>query len=335
MLSNYTLLETLIESQYIPDIMMSHMLDKLAIKPKKDASMDQFTFDKLPTLRESRIVAVGIGDSGSNIINHMINEKLSGIELTIANQNSYEDLRAFLTGTDVIFIVTGLGGNTSTVNAPIIAKLAKEVGVLTIGIVSMPFSFEGRKRREMAERSLETLKNECDSVVVISNDKLLSIIDPKCKIKESFRIVDNVFANAIKGISGVIMPSGNDDINLDFSDLQTVMAHRGVALIGIGESQGQNAAYEAINSAMELAMIDSMLMQNPSGVLVHFDMHQDFDFMKISATMEVIHQRFDESVEVIFGTTTNVNLPANFIRITVVAAGIEKIPMKAANNVYQ
>jgi len=299
--------------------------------------MKQFTFNELPTVRESKIVAVGVGDSGNNIINYMINEKTSGIELIIANtdeQNSYESLRQTLEGADVIFVVVGLGGTTGTVKASSIAKIAKDVGALTIGITSKPFSFEGHKRRGIAEAGLTTLKSECDSVVVIPNDKLLSIIDPKAQIKVSFKIVDGVFSRVINAIAGVIIPSGENDINLDFADLQTIMIHRGVAVIGIGEHQGNSAAHEAINDAMKFAMVDGLTMQDASGVVVHFNMHSEFHFMELSVAMEVVQRSVGESTEVIFATTTDESLPLDFIRVTVIATGVEKIPMVAANNVY-
>lgn len=299
--------------------------------------MEKFTITELNTLQTPQIVAVGVGDSGKNIIDYMANQNTLGIELIIANtgeQDYYESLRETLEGADVVFIVTGLGGISSTAIAPLIAKLANEVGALTIGIVSKPFSFEGRKCLKLAEEGLRTLNSECNSVVVLSNDKLLSIIDPKLGIKDSFKIIDSIFARVINGISGVIIPSGENDINLDLTDLKTIMIHRGVAIVGIGEYQGENAAYKAMNAAMKFATVDGLSMKNASGILVHFNMHPEFHFMQLSAAMEVVHKSIDESAEVIFGTTTDDSFPLDFIRVTIIATGIEKIPMMAANNVY-
>jgi cell division protein FtsZ len=279
------------------------------------SSMELFSIKESSTLTQARIVAVGVSGSGSNIINYMGKAQNSGIELIIANmdaQDHYESLRETLSGADVVFIITGLGGVTGTVVAPIIAKIAKEVGALTIGVVSKPFCFEGQKRTEIADKGLETLKRIADSVVVIPNDKLLSNIDTKLGIKECFKSVDSVFARVIYAIAGVIIPSGENDINLDFADLQTIMIHRGIAVIGIGEHQGKNAAYEAINNAMKFTMADGLTMKSASGVLVHFNMHPEFHFMELSAAMEVIHKSVDES-----------------------AAGVEKSFMLVANNVYQ
>lgn len=322
------------------------------------------------TLKGARIVAVGVGGGGGNMIGHMLKENIAGIELIIANTDaqaleqgaatikiqlgakltkglgagmkpevgkesaleSYEDLRRALEGADIVFVAAGLGGGTGTGAAPIIAKIAKEVGALTISVVTKPFTFEGRKRLKLAEEGLEDLKNESDSIVVIPNDKLLSIIDPKMGIKESFKIVDSVLARAVSGTSGVILASGEDDINLDFADLQTVMSHKGLALMGVGEYQGSDAANEAIKNAIESPLLDNMSISGALGVLVHFNMHPEYPFMQISSAMDVVQKSVDESAEVIFGTTTDRDLPLDFIRITLVATGFEKKLSQGINN---
>jgi cell division protein FtsZ len=322
------------------------------------------------TLKGARIVAVGVGGGGGNMIGHMLKENIAGIELIIANTDaqaleqgaatikiqlgakltkglgagmkpevgkesaleSYEDLRRALEGADIVFVAAGLGGGTGTGAAPIIAKIAKEVGALTISVVTKPFTFEGRKRLKLAEEGLEDLKNESDSIVVIPNDKLLSIIDPKMGIKESFKIVDSVLARAVSGTSGVILANGEDDINLDFADLQTVMSHKGLALMGVGEYQGSDAANEAIKNAIESPLLDNMSISGALGVLVHFNMHPEYPFMQISSAMDVVQKSVDESAEVIFGTTTDRDLPLDFIRITLVATGFEKKLSQGINN---
>ncbi|MFZ2967529.1 MAG: cell division protein FtsZ [Sulfuricurvum sp.] len=322
------------------------------------------------TLKGARIVAVGVGGGGGNMIGHMLKENIAGIELIIANTDaqvleqgaatikiqlgakltkglgagmkpevgkesaleSYEDLRRALEGADIVFVAAGLGGGTGTGAAPIIAKIAKEIGALTISVVTKPFTFEGRKRLKLAEEGLEDLKNESDSIVVIPNDKLLSIIDPKMGIKESFKIVDSVLARAVSGTSGVILASGEDDINLDFADLQTVMSHKGLALMGVGEYQGSDAANEAIKNAIESPLLDNMSINGALGVLVHFNMHPEYPFMQISSAMDVVQKSVDESAEVIFGTTTDRDLPIDFIRITLVATGFEKKSSQGINN---
>ena len=332
--------------------------------------MEPFSIEESTTLTGARIVAVGVGGGGGNMIGYMLKEQIPGIELIIANTDaqvleqgsaatkvqlgakltkglgagmkpevgkesaleSYEDLARVLSGADIVFVAAGLGGGTGTGAAPIIAKCAKEVGALTIAVVTKPFSFEGKKRLKLAEDGLQELKNESDCIVVIPNDKLLSIIDPKLGIKESFKIVDSVLARAVSGTSGVILASGDNDINLDFADLQTVMSHRGLALMGVGEYKGENAAYEAIKNAIESPLLDNMSVNGALGVLVHFNMHPEFPFMELSAAMDVVHNSVDEGADVIFGTTTDESLPKDFIRITLVATGFEKKASLGINN---
>jgi cell division protein FtsZ len=169
--------------------------------------------------------------------------------------------------------------------------------------------------------------------VVIPNDKLLSIIDRNLGMKESFKIVDSVLAQAVSGTSGVILSSGENDINLDFADLQTVMCHRGMALMGVGEHHGENAAYEAIKSAIESPLLDNMSINGAMGVLVHFNMHPDFPMMELSQAMTVVEESADEDADVIFGTTTDSTLPIDYIRITLIATGFEReIKEKAPTN---
>lgn len=332
--------------------------------------MEPFSIEESTTLTGARIVAVGVGGGGGNMIGYMLKEQIPGIELIIANTDaqvleqgsaatkiqlgakltkglgagmkpevgkesaieSYEDLTRALEGADIVFVAAGLGGGTGTGAAPIIAKCAKDVGALTIAVVTKPFSFEGKKRLKLAEDGLTELKNESDCIVVIPNDKLLSIIDPKLGIKESFKIVDSVLARAVSGTSGVILASGDNDINLDFADLQTVMSHRGLALMGVGEYKGENAAYEAIKNAIESPLLDNMSVNGALGVLVHFSMHPEFPFMELSAAMDVVHNSVDEAADVIFGTTTDESLPKDFIRITLVATGFEKKAAMGINN---
>ncbi|MGD9969435.1 MAG: cell division protein FtsZ [Sulfuricurvum sp.] len=332
--------------------------------------MEPFSIEESKTLTGARIIAVGVGGGGGNMIGYMLKQQIPGIELIMANTDaqvldqgnamtkiqlgvkltkglgagmkpevgkesaleSYEEIARALHGADIVFVAAGLGGGTGTGAAPIIAKIAKEVGALTIAVVTKPFSFEGKKRLKLAEEGMEELKKESDSIVVIPNDKLLSIIDPKLGIKESFKIVDSVLARAVSGTSGVILSSGDNDINLDFADLQTVMSHRGLALMGVGEYTGENAAYEAIKNAIESPLLDNMSINGALGVLVHFNMHPDFPFMELSAAMDVVHNSVDDGADVIFGTTTDANLPEDFIRITLVATGFEKKATAGINN---
>ena len=284
-----------------------------------------------------RIVVLGIGNSGKNIVEYMHKKEIPGIELLIANfheQDLCNELIDTLSGADIVYIALGLGGKTGTRSAQVVGKIAKDTGVLTIGVVTKPFSFEGPKRRNLANESLIALKSNCDSVVVLPCDKLLEIIDPKITIKESFKIVDSIVAGVIFGISGVLLPIGDNDINLDILDLRTIMSQNGIATIGLGEFRGENAAQEAMKIALEFAMADNVPIKNASAVLVHFNMHPEFHFVQLSAAMDIIHNSVDESPDVIFGTTTDENLPLDFIRVTVITTGFEKKTMQAVNNVF-
>ncbi len=329
--------------------------------------MEPFIVEEAHNPNGARIIAVGVGGGGGNMIGHMINENVTGIEMMLVNTDAqvlsetnaatkiqigakltkglgagmkpnigkdsalenYDEIREALDGADIVFISAGLGGGTGTGAAPVVAQIAKEVGALTISIVTKPFRFEGSKRLKLAEAGLEELKKESDSIVVIPNDKLLSIIDRKLGLKESFKIVDAILAQAVSGTSGVILSSGDNDINLDFADLQTVMSHKGMALMGVGEHQGENAAYEAIKAAIESPLLDNMSINGAMGVLVHFSMHPDFPMLELADAMDVVHESAHDDAEVIWGTSTDVSLPEDYVKITIVATGFER---ELANN---
>jgi len=324
--------------------------------------MEPFIVEESKSINGARIIAVGVGGGGGNMIGHMLKEGVTGIEMLLVNtdaqvlnENSaaskiqigakltkglgagmkpaigkdsalenYDEIRASLEGADIVFISAGLGGGTGTGAAPVVAQIAKEVGALTISIVTKPFTFEGKKRLKLAEAGLEELKRESDSIVVIPNDKLLSIIDRKLGLKDSFKIVDGVLAQAVSGTSGVILSNGDNDINLDFADLQTVMSHKGMALMGVGIHEGDNAAYEAIKAAIESPLLDNMSINGAMGVLVHFSMHPDFPIMEVYEAMNVVNESADDEADIIFGTSTDESLAENYVKITIVATGFEK-----------
>ncbi len=309
----------------------------------------------------AKIKAIGVGGGGGNMINHMISEGINTIDLIVANTDaqaldgslapykmqlginatrglgagmlpekgreaaleSFEDIKKMLEGADIVFISAGLGGGTGTGAAPIIAQAAKEVGALTVSIVTSPFKFEGRKRTKLAKEGLEELKRESDSIIVVPNEKLLSIVEKNLGIKESFRMVDDILAQAVGGISKVILSHGDNDINLDFADVKTVMSHRGLALMGAGYSTGKNAAYDAAKAAIESPLLDNISIDGAMGVLVHFDIHPDYPIMEIGEAMSIVEESADEDASVIFGTTTNPNMAIDEVRITIVATGFE------------
>ncbi|DAB41336.1 MAG TPA: cell division protein FtsZ [Sulfurovum sp. UBA12169] len=326
--------------------------------------MEEFDINVIETkcrTNGAKIKAIGVGGGGGNMINHMINEGISDIDLIVANTDaqaletsvapfklqlgmnatrglgagmipdkgreaaleSFEDIKSMLQGSDIVFISAGLGGGTGTGAAPIIAQAAKEVGALTVSIVTSPFKFEGRKRTKLAKEGLEELKRESDSIIVVPNEKLLSIVEKNLGIKESFRMVDDILSQAVGGISKVILSHGENDINLDFADVKTVMSHKGLALMGAGYSTGANAAYDAAKAAIESPLLDNISIDGAMGVLVHFDIHPDYPIMEISEAMNIIEESADEDASVIFGTTTNLDMDIDEVRITIIATGFE------------
>ncbi len=317
----------------------------------------------------AQIKVIGVGGGGGNMINHMVNEGVDGIGLIAANTDaqaldsskakikiqlgerktkglgagmkpevgresaleSYEEIKEALDGADMVFIASGFGGGTGTGAAPVVAQAAKEVGALTVSVVTKPFGFEGRKRLKLAEAGIEELKKESDSIVVIPNDKLLSIVDKNLGIKESFKLVDDVLSRAVGGMSAVVLSTGENDINVDFADIQTIMSHKGMAILGVGEAQGEDAAIEAVKNAIESPLLDNMSINGAMGVLVHFHMHPNFPLTQVQHAMDIVYDSADEDADVIFGTTTNVDIPENEVKITIVATGFEN-QKKAINN---
>ncbi len=309
----------------------------------------------------AKIKVIGVGGGGGNMVNHMINQGVDGIELIVANTDaqalnaslaetkiqlgerktrglgagmkpevgknaaleSFEDLKESLNGADIVFIATGMGGGTGTGAAPVVAQAAKEVEALTVSVVTKPFSFEGRKRMNLALEGINELKGESDSIVVIPNDKLLSIVDKNLGIKESFKLVDDILSRAVGGMSAVVLSHGDNDINLDFADVQTVMGHKGMAILGVGEATGDDAAIEAVRNAIESPLLDNLSINGAMGVLVHFHIHPNFPLTQIQAAMEVIYDSADPDADVIFGTTTNEKFAENEVKITIVATGFK------------
>jgi len=309
----------------------------------------------------AKIKAIGVGGGGGNMINHMINEGVGGIDLLVANtdaqalnaslapykmqlgmnatkglgagmkpevgraaaEESYDSIKTMLNGADLVFISAGLGGGTGTGAAPIIAQAAKEVGALTVSIVTSPFAFEGRKRKRLAKEGLEELKKESDSIIVVPNERLLSIVEKNLGMRDSFRLVDNVLSQAVSGISNVILSHGANDINLDFADVKTVMSHRGLALMGVGESQGNSAAYDAAKTAIESPLLDNLSIDGAMGILVHFHIHPDYPLTEISEAMDIVEENADEDANIIFGTTTSEDIPLDHVKLTIIATGFE------------
>ncbi|MFA7084582.1 MAG: cell division protein FtsZ [Arcobacteraceae bacterium] len=309
----------------------------------------------------AKISVIGVGGGGCNMVNHMINEGSHKIDLIVANTDlqvlhiskapkkiqlglkltkglgagmkpeigrdaaieSYEDIKNAISHADIVFIAAGLGGGTGTGAAAIIAKAAKEVGALTVSVVTKPFSWEGQKRAGLASLGLEELKKVSDSIIVIPNDRLLEIVDKNIGMKDAFKIIDNILYQAVNGMSEVILNPGNSDINMDFADVKTIMQHKGMALMGIGRAKGEDAAIQALENAIDSPLLDKMSLSGAKGLLIHFNINPQVSLFAINNVMGRVHETIDSNAEVIFGTTTDSSLEKDEVKITIVATGFE------------
>ncbi|WP_321311257.1 cell division protein FtsZ [Halarcobacter sp.] len=309
----------------------------------------------------AKISVIGVGGGGCNMINHMINEGTHKIDLIAANTDlqvlriskapkkiqlglkltkglgagmkpeigrdsaveSYEDIKDSLKGADIVFIAAGLGGGTGTGAAAIIAKAAKEIGALTVSVVTKPFTWEGKKRAGLANLGLEEIKKISDSIIVVPNDRLLEIIDENVGMKDAFKIIDNILYQAVNGMTEVILNPGNSDINTDFADVKTIMQHKGMALMGIGKAKGENAAQKALEDAIDSPLLDKVSLSGAKGILIHFNTHPQVSLFAINDVMSKIHETIDSNAEIIFGTTSDSTLETDEVKITIVATGFE------------
>lgn len=316
---------------------------------------------KVLSNNEPRIAVIGVGGGGCNMVNHIINQGSHKIDLIVANTDlqalhsskapkkielgpkltkgfgagmnpeigrdsaieSYEEIKSVLEGTEIVFVASGLGGGTGTGAAAIIAKAAKEVGALTVCVVTKPFSWEGKKRAGLANLGLEELKKVSDSLIVIPNEKLNEVVDVDLTFKNAFAIVDNVLYQAVIGMSEVILNPGHSDINTDFADVKTIMKHRGVALMGIGKAKGENSAQRALEDAINSPLLDKVPLEGAKGILIHFNMSPEITLFAISEVMNTIHDKLEQNADIIFGTTTDKTLDKDEIKVTIIATGFE------------
>lgn len=326
--------------------------------------MAQVDIQEICSKAGAKITVVGVGGGGSNMIAHLINTGYNeDITLIAANtdlqhlescpaknkirlgekltkglgagsrpeigkeaaKESYEHIKETLNNSDIVFVSTGLGGGTGTGAAPVIAEAAKEIGALTIAVVTKPFKIEGKKRQKMAEEGLSELKEISDAIVVIPNEKLLSIIGKNTGLKESFKEIDAVLARAVNGISGIILNHGDsNDINVDFADLRTVMSHKGLALMGIGEATGENAALEAAKNAIECPLFDNVSINGAMGVLIYFEVSSNYPTLELTEAVGLIEENAHEDVDLKMGYMTVPNMENDRVKVTIVATGFEK-----------
>lgn len=323
--------------------------------------MKGFSVEENKGVYGAKMKAVGVGGGGCNMINHMIREGLDRIDLIVANtdaqalssslaktkiqlgasktkglgagmepevgkeaaQESFEDIKDALEYSDIVFIGAGFGGGTGTGAAPIIARAAKENKALAIGVVTSPFNFEGKKRQRLAREGIEEFKKECDSIIVIPNERLLSTVDKKTGLKDCFKIVDGVLARAVNGMASIILDSGDSDINTDFADVKKILSHRGLALMGVGVSEGDEAAAEALKNAIQSPLLDEMKIDGAMGILVHFKISPTCPLFEVAQAMNIVYDAVDEDADIIFGTTTNENIENNRVEVTLIATGFD------------
>ena len=305
----------------------------------------------------TKIKVIGVGGGGGNAVNRMIKSGLSGVEFWLMNtdlqvleygqtknkiqlgaksteglgaggdplvgekaaEEAQQEITEAIDGADMVFITAGMGGGTGTGAAPIVAKIAKELGVLTIAVVTKPFSWEGRKRQNQAEQGLEKLRECVDAVIVIPNDKLLQVVDRQVSLTESFLIVDEVLLRGVQGISDIITIPGM--INVDFADVKSVMQGSGSALMGIGRAQGEGRAIKAAEIAINSQLLESSI-NGATGVIVNITGGPDMTLHEISDAANIIHDAVTEDATVIIGTAVNENIQ-NEINVTVIATGFE------------
>ena len=305
----------------------------------------------------TKIKVVGVGGSGSNAVSRMKKCKIKGVEL-IAINTDIQDLRKtkadfklrigrkltqglgtgmnpeigkraalenraeiqeILKDTDMVFIAGGMGGGTCTGAAPVVAQIAKDLGTLTIAIVTKPFSFEGSARMRIAERGIRNLKEKVDTLILISNDKLLSVLDSKVSLLNAFWICDDILRQAVKGISDLIMLPGI--INVDFADVKSIMKNSGTALFGTGRARGDKRAEEAAISAINSPLLD-ISSRGAKGILFNVSGGKDISLSEIDEVARVICQEVNPEAKVIFGAVQDEKLKKGEIKVTVIATGV-------------
>lgn len=306
----------------------------------------------------AKIRVVGVGGGGCNAVNYMLAEKIEGVHFVCVNTDikdlakvqgatqvpigknltrglgaggdpvrgreaaleNKEDIYAQLEETDMLFVTAGLGGGTGTGAAPIVAEVGKELGILVVGVVTKPFDFEGDKRRELAEKGLEQLHGLVDSLIVIPNNRLLEKYGHGAKLSDAFGAVNNVLMNAVRGIAELITKPGL--INVDFADVKTIMSEMGMAMMGTGSSNEEDAAIKAVEQAMASPLLENVSLQGAKGILVNVTGNGDIRLEDLRQVGERARECAAADAKIIIGTTIDESLD-NIIRVTLVAAGID------------
>ncbi|MFX3674185.1 MAG: cell division protein FtsZ [Paenisporosarcina sp.] len=307
------------------------------------------------------IKVIGVGGGGNNAVNRMIEHGVKGVEFIAVNtdaqalnlskaeirlqigakltrglgaganpevgkkaaEESKEQIEEALRGADMVFVTAGMGGGTGTGAAPVIAQIAREIGALTVGVVTRPFTFEGRKRSTQAIGGIGQMKEAVDTLIVIPNDRLLEIVDKNTPMLEAFREADNVLRQGVQGISDLIAVPGL--INLDFADVKTIMSNKGSALMGIGISSGENRAAEAAKKAISSPLLETSI-DGAKGVLMNITGGSNLSLFEVQEAADIVASASDEDVNMIFGSVINDNLKDEII-VTVIATGFNEEPL--------
>ena len=265
------------------------------------------------------IKVVGVGGGGTNAVNRMIKMGIKGVDFVAANTDAQSLLGS---KADMVFITAGEGGGTGTGASPIIAEIAHELGALTVGVVTRPFGFEGRRRSVQAEEGVQALRDVLDTLIVIPNDRLLQISDKDIKASEAYLKSDEILSNGVKGISGLITQPGV--INVDFADVKTILKDAGNAVLGIGRSTGEQRAPNAAQAAISSPLLEAT-MDGAEGVLITITGSEDLKLQEINEAARVITEKADDNAEIIFGHTIDETL-GDAVEVTVVAAGFGPRP---------
>ena len=310
-----------------------------------------------PGVSPAKIKVIGVGGGGGNAVNRMIKNGLSGVEFWLMNtdlqvlqystcknkiqlgakltnglgaggepqvgekaaEEAQQEITQAIEGADMVFVTAGMGGGTGTGAAPIVAKIAKDLGILTIGVVTKPFSFEGKRRQNQAQQGLEKLRESVDALIVIPNDKLLDVVDRRVSLQESFIVVDEVLLRGVQGISDIITIPGL--INVDFADVKSVMQASGSALMGIGRGTGEGRAVEAAKIAINSQLLETSI-NGASGVIVNITGGPDMTLHEVTDATNIINDAVLDDARVIIGAVVDDNIQGE-IQITVIATGFE------------
>ncbi len=305
------------------------------------------------------IKVVGIGGGGTNAVNRMVDQGLKGVEFIAVNTDaqalqmcdadiklqigdqltrglgagadpdvgygaaneSRDEIKEALKGADMVFVTAGEGGGTGTGGAPIVAETARELGALTVGVVTRPFSFEGRRRAEQAQVGITALQDSVDTLIIIPNDRLLQVVQQETSVVDAFKLADDVLRQGVQGITDLITVPGL--VNLDFADVRTIMRDAGSALMGIGEAEGPNRAGEAARAAVSSPLLEASI-DGATGVLLNISGGPDIGLFEVNEAAEVVTEAADQNANVIFGAVIDESL-AGTVRVTVIATGFGEL----------